>query len=391
MNRQPYEKPPRWWGPKLSPRWIRFWRPFRIREQRRKQRLMEVETHGLEHVREARADGCGILITPNHASHADCFSLYGASDALGIPLYVIVAWQVFQRGSRLRARALQQHGCFSIDREGTDLTALRQARDILMRGPYPLVIFPEGEVYHVNDRVMPFREGPAGIALMAAKKSTRPIVCVPSAIKYRYLQDPTPELLDLTTRLERAVLWRPRPDLDLRQRIYHLAEGLLALKEIEFMGKTGYGSLPERIGDLIEFVLGRIEARHGANPSGATVPERVKLIRRRAIEQLEALPHDAPDRVLLEEDLEDAFLVVQALSYPGDYVAQNPNIERIAETLDKFEEDVLGLRTATVRGERKVTVTFGAPIHIETGKTTASELTRLLELRVQELLEHATD
>ena len=51
MNRQPFEKPPRWWGPKMSPGWIRLWRPFRKRTQFKKHRLMEVEVGGLEHVR----------------------------------------------------------------------------------------------------------------------------------------------------------------------------------------------------------------------------------------------------------------------------------------------------------------------------------------------------
>ena len=188
-----------------------------------------------------------MLITPNHSSHADCFSLYGAADALGIPFYVMVAWQVFQRSGWLRRLALRHHGCFSVDREGTDMNAVRRAREILQSGRYPLVIFPEGEVYHINARVTPFRDGPAAIALMAAKKASRPIVCMPCAMRYRYLQDPTPELLQLMDQLEQAIYWKPRPDLDLPLRIYHLAEGLLALKEVEFFGRTNSGAIPERL------------------------------------------------------------------------------------------------------------------------------------------------
>ena len=58
-------------------------------------------------------------------------------------------------------------------------------------------------------------------------------------------------------------------------------------------------------------------------------------------------------------------LVVQGFSYPGNYVAEQPSIERIAETLDKFEEDVSSASTATVRGTRKVIVTFDDPIVID--------------------------
>jgi len=205
MNRQPYQKPPQWWSPKLSSSWVKFWHPFRRRERINKHRLLEVEVNGVENVRRVLEQGHGVLITPNHCSHADCFAVYEAADRLGCLFYAMVAWQVFDRSGWLRRLILQQHGCFSIDREGTDLAALRQARDVLQSEPYPLVIFPEGEVYHLNDRVTPFREGPAAIALMAAKKASRPIVCVPCAMKYSYVKDPTPELTELMARLEEAV------------------------------------------------------------------------------------------------------------------------------------------------------------------------------------------
>ena len=123
-------------------------------------------------------------MTPNHASHADCHSLYAASDALGYPVYVMIAWQVFARDGWMRSMLLRHHGGFSIDREGIDLSAIREAREILQTRKNPLIIFPEGEVYHCNGRITPFREGPAAIALMAAKKGNRPVVCVSCAMKY---------------------------------------------------------------------------------------------------------------------------------------------------------------------------------------------------------------
>jgi len=390
MNRAPYQKPPRWWSPKLSPTWIRLWRPFRTRRRVHQQRLVEVEVRGLEHVRGAVEKGHGVLITPNHSSHADCFALYEASDQLGLPFYVMVAWQVFHQGGWLKQLVLRHHGCFSVDREGTDLSALRKARQILESERYPLAIFPEGEVYHINSRITPFREGPAAIALLAARKGSRPIVCVPCAMRFIYTEDPTPKLEELMGRLEEELFWRPRPDLTLRQRVYHLAEGVLALKEVEFLGETCKGRVPERIANLIEFIMGRIEARYELDLSGATVPERVKALRREAIKRLEELPDGDPNRAPFQEDLDDLFLVVQAFSYPGDYVAEQPSIERIAETLDKFEEDVLRAETAAIRGSRNATVTFGEPIPVVaegSEKMTPARLTQLLEERVQGLLD----
>ena len=81
------------------------------------------------------------------------------------------------------------------------------AQDILKNKKHPLVIFPEGEVYHCNDRVTPFREGAAALSVFAARKSERPIVAIPCAMKYRYTKDPTPELLALMTQLEHSIHW----------------------------------------------------------------------------------------------------------------------------------------------------------------------------------------
>jgi len=386
MNCQPYKKPPRWWGPKMSPTWIRVWRPFRKWTQLKKHRLLEVEIRGLEHVRDAVDQNRGVLITPNHASHADCHSLYSAADELKCPVYVMIAWQVFVRNGWLRALSLRHHGGFSIDREGTDLSAIRQAKEILQSYKNPLVIFPEGEVYHCNSRITPFREGPAAIALMAAKKADRPVV-----LKYTYLEDPTPELLEAMDELERAIMWRPRPDLPLPERIYHFAEGILSLKEIEYLGHSRTGSVPDRIGAFINSLLSRLESRYDMQPVHSTVPERVKVLRHHAIKQMQDLAEDAPRRKQSEQDLDDLFLVVQAFSYPGDYVADEPSIERMAETIDKFEEDVLGQKTARIKAARRVRVTFGEPIPIEPHKGTkkTAALTRVMEERVQALLDEA--
>ena len=90
--------------------------------------------------------------------------------------------------------------------------------------------------------------------------------------------------------------------------------------------------------------------RPATTPPRTTVPDRVKALRRRILDQFEQLPESDPARQACEQSLEDVFLVVQLYSYPGDYVSENPSIERIAETLDKLEEDLLKIPTATIRG-----------------------------------------
>ena len=279
MNRYRMQTATQWWSPKLNATVVSLFRCIRLAKQRREERLMDVQVEGAEQVRQLLADNHAVLITPNHPTHADAYSIYAASDAVQVPFYLMTAWQVFADKSRLSRHILRWHGSFSVDRETTDLRAFRQAVEILEKRSQPLVIFPEGEVYHCNARVRPFREGAAAIALSAAKRAKRPVVCVPCGMWYEYIDDPSQELMQLMDELEREIFWRPRPDLPLHERIYRFAEVSLVIKELEFLGQAGNGPLPGRIAALIDSILQQIESAHALAPATGKIPERVKELR----------------------------------------------------------------------------------------------------------------
>ncbi len=428
MNRQPFETPPKFWEPRMKPWLVRLWRPLINRDLAKNQRIVELEITGIEHVQKALQSGAGVLVTPNHSFHYDSYCLIEASHRVGTPFHFLTAWQVFAMSKWHEQLMLQWHGCFSINREAADLGAFKTAVEILKLKPEPLVIFPEGDIYHNNDRVTPFRDGASAIAMTAAKKAERPIVCIPCALKCFYIDDPTPQLKVLMTRLEQAIHWRPRPDLPLAERIYHFAEGMLVLKEMEYLGEPQPGPVKSRTQKLIEAVLSRLEARHNVPNKGGIIPERVKEVRRAVIKALEqeglaahkpdaqargpaavaSTTHHSPpakepigtlasggQKQQLANDMEDLFFIIQLFSYPGDYVAERPTIERIAETLDKAEEDVLRADYPSIRGTRRAVIRFGEPIPIPkqrdaktTGtKITVEQWTNLVESRVQGLLD----
>jgi 1-acyl-sn-glycerol-3-phosphate acyltransferase len=384
------------WDARLSPLLVRLTRPLRRLIQRRRQRLWQVEVRGMDRLRALHEQGGGFLLTPNHAGHADPFVMWEGSDALGRPFYFMAAWQVFAMRRWIGYRMLQRHGCFSVDREGTDLRAFKQAVKVLADEDYPLVIFPEGEVYHVNDRVTPFRDGPAVIALTAAKNAGRPVYAVPCAIKYFYLHDPRPQLETMMTELEQRILWRPQTGRPLAQRVCQFAEALLGLKEVEHLGSAQQGPLRQRVGRLIEHILSGLEAAHGTAGAEQSLPERVKNVRRSCLQKLDADGLDPSAIAGLEAHLEDAYFAVQLFSYPGDYVAERPTIERLAETIDKFEEDVFDRPYAQVRGARRAVLQVGEPIDVHQfaeraargaqPRKAARPLTETLEQAVQALV-----
>jgi len=391
MNNQPYGVPHQHWPPKLTYWWYYAARPWR-RRAIRKQQFVQVEVEGIESLKRSLDSGCGVMLTPNHSFHWDSYCLLEASDLLATPFYIMTAWQVFATSGWFERESMQRCGCFSVDREGTDMQAMKTVIDVLQRRREPLVIFPEGDVYHTNDRITPLRDGAAAMALMAARKSERKIVVIPTAIKRWYLDDPKPSMLRTAEELERRLFWRPQPHRDLVDRILKIADGVLALKELEKFGAARQGDLSHRISSLADSVLNTAETKYGLAPGKGMLPERVKEVRRKII-QLQSdttLQSDESQRRSWADDMEDMFLVTQLYSYPGDYLAANPTLERQAETLDKLEEDVLGATYPTPRGRLMVRVRFDDPIELPQGKEkkmTPNDLTKSIQSQIQSMLD----
>ncbi|MGE3819896.1 MAG: lysophospholipid acyltransferase family protein, partial [Isosphaeraceae bacterium] len=196
-------------------------------------------------IRDLLDRGDGVLLAPNHSDHADSFSVLELSRRVGRAFHFMAAYQIFQG---FRGHLLNRIGAFPVDREGADLAAYRTSVELLGRGTHPLVIFPEGEIHHLCDVVTPLREGVAAIATAAAKRletSGKTVWIVPVGMKYRFLDhcDPTPALLDLMDELERRAHWFVDRERPIVERLYRYAEGMMGLKEFEYLGQTNPGTL----------------------------------------------------------------------------------------------------------------------------------------------------
>jgi 1-acyl-sn-glycerol-3-phosphate acyltransferase len=371
---------------------MRLWRPFRRRRGFRQHGLCEIQVRGLGHLATAAAEDQGVLITPNHCSHADPFVLLEAADQFQSPFYFMTAWQVFGMTHRIGRQVLRQHGCFSINREGHDVRAVRCAVDVLAAQRQPLVIFPEGEVFHLNDCLMPFRRGAATVALLAARRGHRPVACVPCAIKFQFVEDPTPNLQRLASRLEEKLLGTQYPTDTLENRVGRLIETGIGRCEIAHLGKQQQGALNGRVAHLIGTLLAELNTRYQLPEFRGSIPEQVKRLRFHIIRCQELQHATANQQAQCAQDLKYLFQVMQLFSYPVDYLAHTPTLERLAETLDKLEEDLLGVPTAGIRGLRRAVVTFGEPVVVQpqaVKKTSAELLTRRLQSAVDMLLSPA--
>ena len=222
---------------------------------------------------------------------------------------------------------------------------------------------------------------------------------IPTALRYAYHQSVERTYSRRLSRLKERITWKPREDGDPVDRIYRLGSGLLAIKEVEFLGTGRSGELVDRIVGLQQTLVGRLERKHYGEEREGTIPERVKALRRTIRRELtdEAAERPGPNREWeLYDDLDTLFVAVQLYSYPGQYLRERPTLHRIAETLLKLEEDVLG--EGEYPAPRSVTVQFGAPVGVRsfleqhglTIKTAISPLTELLADGIQSMLEEMT-
>ena len=361
----------------------------------RKYRIESIHGEGFAQVQKLSGDGHSLLLAPNHSDHSDPHVIMELASRHGLKPFFMGAREIFEV-SPLAGWSLQSVGVFSVDRDGPDLSAIKTAITLLERGTEPLVMFPEGEIYHHHRRLDPLHEGVASILLKAAArlKDGRKAYLVPVGL--RFFHDPAVEATfrDRLSTLEDRIGWTPKPAMPLDDRIVRLAIGVLSLKETEFLGQAGSGGIQDRLTQLCENLLANVEARYPRDARAATPPERVRALRfriRRRLLDTDSQPSPAEREILLD-DLDRVFSALQAHSYIGDYVTVDPTPDRRAEMIMKLEEDLLGFPSYPVA--RTARVTAGEPIPVSDllasgevpAKGGAIHLTDLLENRLGELL-----
>lgn len=388
---------PGFWPPKPTRLWAAVLAPLRRYYLHRFFGIAGITLEGWHEAAANFAPGDGVLIAPNHSHDSDPHVMMEAGARAGCQFHFMAAWQMFSGHGGIDGFILQRMGAFSVDREGCDRRAIKQAVELLTTGR-KVVVFPEGEVFHLNDRLTPLLEGVAFMALNAQKEleragSPRRVWVLPTAIRYRYVADITPQLETAVGELERRLVMKPQGTTPLEQRITRVGEVLLTIKEKEILGRSRdqQGTLPERLDFLLSWLLEKLETTHlGKSPAADTIPLRVKALRRHLFEVWLDEGAERTARRAARESLEEVQLVLRLYSYPGNYIASHPSIEHMAETVEQFEEDLNGV--ASPKGRRDAHVVFGAPIDLRvltgTGRTRAitSQATNQLEAAIQKLM-----
>jgi 1-acyl-sn-glycerol-3-phosphate acyltransferase len=358
--------------------WPRLLNLYFPRYLRRRYGTAKVEIVGADKLRGSMAAGHGILITPNHCRDEDPFMLSALAKAVGKPFFVVASAHLFMH-NKLQAFLLRRAGAFSIYREGMDKQAVQTSIEILETAERPLVIFPEGHISRTNDRLTPMLEGTALIARQAAKKRAKEekkVIVHPVALRYSFPFDVEAAAARMLDEIEMRLTWRPSRNLVLHERIRKVGAGLLALKELEYLGHTQEGTIDERITRLIDALLTPLEAEWvNDNHEGHPVA-RVKRLRAAILPDLIKGELDEAEKSRRWRLLQDADLAQQLYHYPPDYIAEGGPKGRVIETVERFEEDLTG--KITLHGPVEAKVTVGDAIEVSTGREARGEADPLM-------------
>ena len=331
--------------------------------------MVEVECLGVERLRASIESGHGVLLAPNHCRECDPMVVAELSGQARRDLFVMASAHLFMAG-RFMAWFLRRAGAFSVYREGLDRAAVSAAVDILEQARRPLVIFAEGVVSRTNDHLNALMEGTALIARSAAKRraKTRPpgkVVAHAVAIRYKLLDDVEEVLPPKLEDVERRLTWRPQSGLPLVERITKAGLGLLALKEIEYLGAPQTGLIQERLARLLDHILAPLEEEWCKGQREPNTIARIKRLRAAILPDLVKGDIPEEERQRRWRQLEDVYLAQQIDHYPPDYVdyaGPEPTAERLLETVERFEEDLTD--KVRVYGRLKAVVEVGEAIEV---------------------------
>jgi 1-acyl-sn-glycerol-3-phosphate acyltransferase len=342
---------------------------------------LRIEPRDLEVLR-GLPSGAGAILVSNHADETDMRACLELSRRCGRRFLYMMNSEAFDEGFGSAGWWLQRLGAFSVERGGRNEQAKRYAIDAVKRGQEVLVVFPEGEIYYLNDLVQPFKSGVVDIGMQAVVEARRTLpewtaYLVPMAIKYRYRQ-PIDPILKRRTGLMEQHLFRSIHSDSLPRRFGVIMAELLHRHEMIHHLEADpdrITELSERVHEVRQQVLSQAEEHY----AGPTVDPRAQTMDRtwRLSSYLRGLSrqgrrYTAEDRAAFRIDLAVLKHVARMGSWQPRYVDLDPSQERLAETVLKLEREVYGIKRPHQLAKRDVFLRIGEPIDL--GRFVASYL-----------------
>lgn len=377
------EKPYEFIPPHRGNLWPTMIQRFRLIDRwlRKSHGITSYECRGVDKLRASLAAGHGIMLTPNHVRPSDPIVMGFPAREAGTHLYAMASWHLYNQ-TRFTAYAIHKMGGFSVNREGLDRQSVNMAIQVLETAARPLVVFPEGATTRINDQLLEFLDGITFIARTAAKRRIKrvesgKVVIHPVAIKYYFQGDLKAAIEPTLSAIEERLTWKVSPHLPPLQRIEAIGDALLSLKELQYIGTTQAGSFSERCQKLIEVLLSPIETDWLKGQPEQRIVARVKALRMAIVPELTQSNITPQERDRRRSLLADIYLAQQLYCYPNRYLQPPTSVDRILETVERFEEDLTD--NVTPHPPTKAVVQIGDAIEVEPKRDRSAETDVLLE------------
>lgn len=332
---------------------------------------LHVQREDLQLVRNL-PESVGVVLVSNHADEVDFKVCMELSRLCGRRFVYMMNREAFDEGFGIAGWWLQRLGAFSVERGGETARAKKYAVDVVECGHDVLVLFPEGEIYYLNDIVQPFKTGAVDIAMQAIVESrqsraARGVRVVPMAIKYHYRQDVHAILEERVRQMEIRLSRHVRTHA-LKERIGLILAEVLHRKEIAHNLKAGsarLGELSTRILDVQRSVLQQMETKY----ADAVVTRRAETMDRSwrlsshlrgLLTQTRSISVQAISKLCA--DLVEMKHVADMESWQPIYFNVDPSEERLAEMVLKLEREIYGIKRPRQLARRDVFVRLGKPI-----------------------------
>ena len=354
-------------------------------------KVKSVDCMDTEKIRQLASDKKNrLLFISNHPSHSDSQVIMEAYRQMGISSNFMAAYDLFFRQSKFNRWVMQKAGSFSVDREAFNTESIKEAVNTLIKGKYHLTIFSEGRPYLQNDLLTPFQDGGAFIALSAQKRLDdralgERVILVPIAIKLTHIENSRSEILLMLKSLYDYLNITPDPEIKIEKSIEYLALSLMehGLKSFGFPPSKGE-TTEKKVDFSVSLIVESLENEMSIIPeSDKSIDDRIKKIRSEIHNVMLQSNAECNLWALSRIRAQKIMLAMKIMSYPLDYLKNNPTLDRCGEFVERLIEDKDSKATPPY-STRKGLVKFGKPF-------TLSEINPSGELKKSALLTRITN
>jgi hypothetical protein len=210
-------------------------------------------------------------------------------------------------------------------------------------------------------------DGPAFIARTAAKRRAKKdggkVVVHPVGIRYLFQGDIESTCEGVLSEIEQKLTWRPSPEEPLVNRIIKIGDALLRLKELQYGVQPDNAlTIKQRQNALVDRLLHPLEQEWTGGRSDSGIAVRIKNLRMKIFPELSRKTLPPAEQQRRWRQLEDTYLAQQIDCYPEQYLTEHRSVDRILETVEKFEEDLTD--RCRMHGNMKAVIDVGEAIEV---------------------------